>query len=202
MDYFYPEISRLIEVLQKLPLVGPKTSEKVAFFIIDSPNELVEEIIESIKNVKENIVKCSRCFSLTAIPNNPCSICIDQNREPILCVVENFYDQMIIERYGIFSGKYHVLEGLIDPIEGKTPDKIRIKELLRRISSESIKELIFAIPSSIEGDMTVEYITSKVKEINDSITISRLAVGIPAGSTIENIDKVTLINAIHNRKPV
>lgn len=196
----YPEISRLIGVLQKLPLIGPKTSEKIAYFLINSDKLLIDELVESIKNLKENLTKCSICFGLTSVKNNPCNICLNSGRDNIICVVEDFTDQIFIESSGVFNGKYHILEGLINPVEGKVPDRLRIRELLDRIKEENIREIVFAIPSSIEGDVTVEYISSKIREIKRDLILSRFAVGIPAGSEIENIDKITLLNAINNRK--
>ncbi|MCS6955582.1 MAG: recombination mediator RecR [Candidatus Calescibacterium sp.] len=197
----YQEISKLIDVLQKLPLVGPRTSEKIAFFLIQADENLVNEIIDSIRELKNNITKCHNCFGITSFGFDPCSICIDKNREQVLCVVENFKDQIFIESSQFYNGKYHVLEGLINPIEGKTPDKLRIKELLHRIDKENIKEVLFAIPSSIEGDITVEYVVNKIREKKE-LVFSRLAIGIPAGSELENIDKITLINALKNRKMI
>lgn len=198
----YPEISKLIEVFQKLPLVGPKTAEKIAYFIIQTDDKTINEIIESIKDVKNNITRCINCFCLTTQNINPCPICIDKNREPIICVVQEFKDQLLIDESINFSGKYHALEGLINPIEGKTPDKLKIKELIERIKKENIREIVFAIPSSIDGDITVEYISEKIKKSMDGIILSRIAVGIPAGSELENIDKITLTNAINNRKKI
>ncbi|MCS7165199.1 MAG: recombination mediator RecR [Candidatus Calescibacterium sp.] len=201
MLYKYPEISKVIEVFQKLPLVGPKTSEKIAFFLVQADQTLINEIIGSIRELRSNIKKCSNCFGITSVERDPCSICIDNNREPILCIVEDFKDQILIESAQNFNGKYHILEGLINPIEGKTPEKLRIKELIDRVHQENVKEILFAIPSSIEGDITVEYIVSKLKQ-RKSLVFSRLAVGVPAGSHLEDIDKITLINALKNRKRI
>lgn len=199
----FPEINKLRDVLQKLPLVGPKTSEKIVFFLLKADDNLVQEIIESIKELKENLTFCSNCFGITVKNVNPCFICINKNREPVLCVVEDFKDQLFIEESQAFNGKYHILDGLINPLEGKTPDKLKIKELISRIEKEKIKEVIFAIPSSLEGDITVEYISNKIKEnIKSEVILSRLAIGIPAGSELEQADKITLLNAINNRKKI
>jgi len=198
------EITKLIDILQKLPLVGPKTAEKIAFHIITENQEFVDELINSILEVKKNITKCNNCFGITYSNINPCLICKDTSRKPIICVVENFKDQLFIEDLRIYNGKYHILEGLINPIVGNTPDKIRINQLIQRIEKENIEELIFALRSDLEGDITVEYITEKIKEKIKSkkIRISRLAIGIPAGTDIENLDKLTIESAINNRKNI
>jgi len=201
----FKEVIKLIDVLQKLPLVGPRTAEKIAFYIVWEDQKLVDELIQSILNVKQKITKCSICFGMTYFDVNPCQICRDKNRKPLLCIVENFKDQLFIENLGIYDGKYHILEGLINPLGGKTPDKIRINELIDRIEKENIEELIFAIKSDLEGDITVEYITEKIKEKigkKKKLRLSRLAIGIPAGTEIENIDKMTLESAINNRKTI
>ncbi|MFN4219642.1 MAG: recombination mediator RecR [bacterium] len=199
----FPEILKLKDVLQKLPLIGPKTSEKITFFLLKADQNLIQEIISSIQDLRENIAFCQNCFGITTSKLNPCHICMDNNREPIICVVEDFKDQLFIENLQAYNGKYHILEGLINPIEGKTPDKLKIKELLTRLEKENIKEVIFAIPSSLEGDITVEYISNKIKEkLTKQPVLSRLAVGIPAGGELEQADKITLLNAINNRKKI
>lgn len=199
----FQEILKLKDVLQKLPLIGPKTSEKITFFLLRADQNLIHELISSIKELRENITFCQNCFGITSRDVNPCHICISATREPIICVVEDFEDQLFIENSQAYNGKYHILEGLINPIEGKTPDKLRIKELLLRLEKEDIREVIFAIPSSLEGDITVEYISNKIKErLTRQPLLSRLAVGIPAGSELEQADKITLLNAITNRKKI
>ncbi len=147
----FEEIKELIEVLQKLPTIGPKTAEKITFFLISDESNLSNEIINAISKLKENIIECSNCYSITIKFQNPCNFCISKERENKICVVSNVKDVIHIEETNSYYGKYHVLKGLINPIENITPDKLTIEKLLKRIESEDIKEVIFALPTNLEG---------------------------------------------------
>ena len=198
----FKEIRELIEILQKLPTVGPKTAEKITFFIISDQSNLYLEIIDSIKRLKSNITECVNCYFLTKTTENPCKICNDTQREKKICVVSNIKDVIHIEETNSYFGKYHVLKGLINPIENITPDKLTIEELLKRIEKEEIEEVIFALPTNLEGDTTINYITRKIKKIKPDIILTKLAIGLPAGSELDYADKITIINAIQERKKI
>jgi recombination protein RecR len=198
----FEEIKELIEVLQKLPSIGYKTAEKITFFLISDESDLFKEIINAISNLKNNIIECSNCYSITMRTINPCNICISQERENKICVVSNIKDVIHIEETNSYFGKYHVLKGLINPIENITPEKLTIEKLIKRIEVEKITEVIFALPTTLEGETTINYISKKIKKINNSIILTKLGIGLPAGSELDYADKITIINAIKERKKI
>jgi recombination protein RecR len=198
----FEEIKELIEVLQKLPSIGYKTAEKITFFLVSDESDLSKEIINAISNLKNNIIECSNCYSITMRNINPCKICISKERENKICVVSNIRDVIHIEETNSYFGKYHVLKGLINPIENITPEKLTIEKLIKRIEVEKIAEVIFALPTTLEGETTINYISKKIKKINDSIILTKLGIGLPAGSELDYADKITIINAIKERKKI
>lgn len=196
----YPDsLKNLIESFKFLPGIGSKTAERLAFSILDLDEEQAEFFSNSIDDVKSKIHRCSICNNLT--DEDICSICSNYDRdEHMLCVVEDSKNVFLFEKIGIFKGKYHVLDGLISPLEGINPENIGIDKLLNRIENGNIEELIFAFKPSIEGETTSLYIKRILDGMN--IKVSRLASGIPIGADIEFIDSLTLERALNDRKSV
>lgn len=196
----YPNsINNLIESFKFLPGIGTKTAERLAFSILDLDDEQAEFFSNSISDVKKSIHRCSICNNLT--DDNICYICANQDRdEHMLCVVEDSKNVFLFEKLGIFRGKYHVLDGLISPLEGVNPEDIGIDKLLTRLDKNNFEEVIFAFKPSIEGETTALYIKRVLDGMN--IKVSRLASGIPIGADIEFIDSLTLERALNDRKSV
>ena len=194
----YPEpIERLIERLSKLPGIGRKSATRLAFFLLNSRQSYVTELSRSIAEVKEKVRLCSTCFNITDI--DPCHICRDEKRaHDMLCVVEEPSHLMVIE--SAFPGvyRYHILHGVINPIEGIGPDEIRIPVMLERIAREGIKELIIATNPTIEGNTTAHYIVEMTRSFQ--VKITRIASGIPIGGDIVYIDPLTIKSALDNRR--
>ena len=196
----YPKtILNLIECFKKFPGIGEKTAERMALSKMKMDDDLLSIFSKSLKDVKWKIKKCEKCGSLTE--ENICEICKDENRNHnIICVVEECKNVILFEKIGSFKGIYHVLGGLISPLEGVNPDDIHIKELIERIKKEKIKEVILAIKPSIEGETTALYIKKKLENID--VTVSKIAHGIPMGADIDYIDPLTLEMAIEDRRQV
>lgn len=196
----YPDsIKNLIESFKLLPGIGSKTAERLAFSVLDLDDEQAEFFSNSINDVKSTIHKCSVCNNLT--DDDVCYICQNHDRdEHMLCVVEDSKSVFLFEKLGIFRGKYHVLDGLISPLEGINPEDIGIDKLLNRIESEHFEEVIFAFKPSIEGETTSLYTKRVLEGLN--IKVSRLASGIPIGADIEFIDSLTLERALNDRKSI
>lgn len=192
----YPEIlSDLIECLKTLPGVGEKTAERYAFSLLEQPMEARERLIQSIKSM-DRLKKCSICNYITE--EDTCSICNDKSRDNgILCVVEDAKTVLLFEKIGTFSGKYHVLNGLISPIDNITPEDINIPSLIKRVVDGNYKEVILAIKSTIEGETTSSYIKRLLKD--SGVLVTRIANGIPIGAEIDYIDAMTLEMAFENR---
>lgn len=194
----YPEpIERLIEHLSRLPGIGRKSATRLAFFLLNARASYVSELSQSISEVKEKIKLCSVCFNITDV--DPCHICRDERRDKsVLCVVEEPSHMMVIESAYPGTYRYHILHGVINPIEGIGPDEIRIPEMMARIAREGVKELIVATNPTIEGNTTAHYIAELSKSIQVGIT--RIASGIPVGGDIVYIDPLTIKSAIDNRR--
>jgi len=194
----YPEpIERLIERLSKLPGIGRKSATRLAFFLLNARQSYVAELSRSIAEVKEKVRLCSTCFNITDV--DPCHICRDEKRaHDMLCVVEEPSHLMVIE--SAFPGvyRYHILHGVINPIEGIGPDEIRIPVMLERIAREGIKELIIATNPTIEGNTTAHYIVEMTRSFQ--VKITRIASGIPIGGDIVYIDPLTIKSALDNRR--
>ena len=196
----YPDsIKNLIESFKCLPGIGEKTAERLAFSVLDLDDDQVEFFSDSLVNLKKNIKRCSICNSLT--DSDICSICSDSTRNnKILCVVEDAKSVFLFEKSGFFYGKYHVLNGLISPLEGINPEDIGLNMLIDRIEKEKYNEIIFAFKPSIEGETTSLYI----KKILDGldVKITRLASGVPIGADMEYVDSLTLEKALNDRKEI
>lgn len=196
---FTPPLARLIEQFQKFPGVGPKSAQRMAFFVLGMAREEVGDFADALVDAKEKVKHCSRCFHLSA--QDPCEICMSERRDAhLMCVVADSKDVIALERTRDFKGRYHVLTGLISPLEGKGPDQLSIRELLNRIHGEEIKEVILAINPTIEGDATVLYLNNLLKPLGARIT--RIAFGLPVGADLEYADDVTLSRAMEGRREV
>ncbi|MGI6225378.1 MAG: recombination mediator RecR [Peptococcales bacterium] len=196
MFYYAETVAKLIEELAKLPGIGPKTAQRLAFHILRNNKENAYNLARAIVNAKEKVGYCSSCFNLT--DTDPCRICSNPNRDhSLICVVEDPRDVAAFERTREFKGYYHVLHGAISPMEGIGPDQLKIKELLERLHNEELKEIIIATNSSIEGEATAMYLAKLIKPL--SIRVTRLAQGIPVGGDIEYADEVTLSRAFAGR---
>ncbi len=192
-------ISRLIDSLSKLPGIGGKSATRLAFHILKSPIQYAESLTKSITDVKSKVTLCPMCYSFTE--EALCDICKDEERDDsIICVVEEPVDLVAIERSGEFKGKYHVLHGVISPIDGIGPEELRIKELLSRLGGGKVKEVIAATNTNVEGEATALYLAKIIKPLG--IEVSRIAHGIPVGGDIEYIDEITLSKALRDRKRI
>ncbi|MGI6706718.1 MAG: recombination mediator RecR [Clostridia bacterium] len=197
MNYYIEPIARLINELSRLPGVGNKTAQRLAFYIINMPKEQVQELARAISEVKEKIRYCSICGDIT--DKDPCGICSGARRSPdVICVVKDPRDVIAMERTRDYNGLYHVLHGTISPMEGIGPDDIRIKELLDRVKDGKVKEVIMATNPDIEGEATAVYISRLLKPLG--IKVTRIAHGIPVGGDLEYADEVTLSKALEGRR--
>ena len=195
MDYYSKQISKLIEELSKLPGVGAKSAQRLAFHIINRPLEEVKGLSESILQARENVCYCTQCYTLT--DQELCPICRNPKRDQgLIMVVENPRDLAAYEKTGKFEGVYHVLHGAISPMLGIGPNEIKLKELMQRLQGE-VKEVIIATNSSLEGETTAMYISKLIKPTG--VTVSRIASGVPVGGDLEYIDEVTLLRALEGR---
>ena len=196
MDIYPPSLGNLIDQFSKLPGIGRKSAERLALHVLRSPRELAESLAQGLVEVKEKIRFCSICFNLT--DTDPCPICSDQRRaNGVLCVVEGPGDQLAIEKSGAFSGRYHILQGVLSPLDGIGAEDLRIAELLSRIRRENIVEVILAINPTVEGETTVSYLTDLLNEKN--LTVTRIALGIPLGGDLKYIDGMTIKRSMDNR---
>ena len=198
MDYYSNQITQLIEELGKLPGIGPKSAGRLAFHIINMPQDQVKKLSDTIISAKTNVHYCKECCTLT--DNEICPICASDKRDhSTIMVVENTRDLMAYEKTGKYEGVYHVLHGAISPMLGIGPDDIRLKELMARLQGD-VKELIIATNSSLEGETTAMYISKLVKPTG--IKVSKIASGVPIGGDLEYIDEVTLLRALEGRTEI
>ncbi|MBI5286188.1 MAG: recombination protein RecR [Deltaproteobacteria bacterium] len=199
MAYYVEPIKRLVEEFSRLPGVGEKTASRLAFHILNTPREYAEALAKSLLEVKEKVKNCSICFNLS--DRDPCSICEDGDRVgDLICVVEGVKELMAIEGMGGFKGRYHVLHGLISPLNGVCPDDIRIKELLKRLDGGKVKEVILAISPNLDGEATILYITKLLKPLG--VRVTRIATGVPVGGDLEYMDGATIGKALEGRREV
>ncbi|TAL28061.1 MAG: recombination protein RecR [Nitrospirae bacterium] len=190
-------IENLINELTKLPGIGRKTAQRLAFFILTMSEESAKGIAKAIIDVKDKARFCSRCFNITE--SDICDICRDDARDRSrICVVEEPSNILVVERAGTFNGLYHVLLGSISPIDGMTPDKLKISELVERVRQDSVSEVILATNPNTKGEMTAQYIKDSLKHF--PVKVTRIAYGLPIGSDIEFADEVTLSKALEGRR--
>ena len=197
MSYYSPSIEKLIESFEKLPSIGHKTAVRLAFHMLDLNKEDTDEFINSIINAKTNLKYCNSCYNIS--DTDPCPICSSPKRDSsLICVVEDVRDIMAMERTHEFKGVYHVLHGTISPMNGIGPEDIKIKELLNRIGSGDIKEIIIATNPRVEGEATAIYLSKIIKPLG--IKVTRIAHGIPVGGDLEYTDEITLSKALEGRR--
>ena len=196
MDYYSSQISKLIEELSKLPGIGSKSAQRLAFHIINMPEEQVRHLSGAILEAKQNVRYCKECCTLT--DKELCPICSNSNRDhQTIMVVENTRDLAAYEKTGKYNGVYHVLHGAISPMLGIGPGDIRLKELMTRLQKEEVREVIIATNSSLEGETTAMYLSKLIKPTG--IRVTRIASGVPVGGDLEYIDEVTLLRALDGR---
>lgn len=195
MDYYSSQITKLIEELSKLPGIGTKSAQRLAFHIINMPAEQVQRLSDTIVNAKKQVRHCKECFTLT--DQELCPICASQKRDHrTIMVVENPRDLAAYEKTGKYEGVYHVLHGAISPMLGIGPGEIKLKELMQRLQGD-VDEVIIATNSSLEGETTAMYISKLIKPTG--IRVTRIASGVPVGGDLEYIDEVTLLRALEGR---
>ena len=197
MKQYAKPLNRLINELSKLPGIGGKTAQRLAFHILSMEKSQVEALAGSMTDAKEQMKYCSVCGNLT--DQDPCSICQDESRDKsIICVVENPRDVMAMEKIREYNGQYHVLHGVISPMDGIGPDEINLKSLILRLRDNDVKELVIATNPNIEGEATAMYIARLIKP--SGIQVTRIAHGIPVGGDLEYTDEITLLKAMEGRK--
>jgi recombination protein RecR len=194
---FSASFERLLVELEKMPGVGRKTAQRLAFHVLRLPDAEAEAMAAAILDVKKNVRPCSKCFSITEA--DPCAICSDGRRDAsVICAVEQPSDVLAFERTGEFRGRYHVLMGVISPLDGIGPEDLRIRELLARLKDGEAKELVLAMNPDLEGEATAMYVARLVKPLG--VRVTRIARGLPVGSDLEYADQVTLTRALEGRR--
>ncbi len=194
-------IQSLIESFEKLPGIGPKTAQRLTFYLLHTPQGELDSFANSIQNLKKGTIICSTCFAVDE--TDPCSICSNSERDKsTICVVEEPLDVLALEKNGRYKGVYHVLHGKIDPLNNIGPDEIYIKQLLQRIKDEGlmIKEVILATNPTMEGEATAMYIAKQLKVQNEKLKITRIGRGLPTGADLEYADELTLQRAMEGRR--
>jgi recombination protein RecR len=192
-------VQNLINALSRLPGVGPKTASRLAFYLLRENDDLAEQLAKSLQELKSATGICKVCHNITLASQELCEICANPQRaDGTLCVVEDAMDVLAMERTGGFSGRYHVLQGVLSPIEGVGPDDLKIKSLLERVRSGEVKEIIIATNPSMEGDATALYLRQQLMTMN--VRVTRLARGLPVGGDLEYADQNTLLRALSGRQ--
>jgi recombination protein RecR len=197
MSHYPASIRQLIRLMAKLPGIGEKTAERLALHLLYASNPLVEELARSILEVKQKVRLCSRCFSLS--DGELCPICSNPARDgSVVCVVEQPGDMAALEKSGSFNGVYHVLSGVLSPLNGVGPDDIRIRELIDRVRAGGVREVVLATGTSVEGEATAAYVAGRLAALPVSVT--RIASGVPMGGDLKYVDQVTLKKAMESRR--
>jgi len=197
MKDFAEPLARLIDELKRLPGIGQKSAQRIAFHLERTPRDEAERLASAILDVKDKIHLCSVCNNLTEA--DPCEYCSDPRRDPeVICVVETPYNVVGVEKTREFRGQYHVLHGALSPLDGIGPDQLKLKNLLERLKSGKVKELIIATSPTVEGEATAVYISKLIKPLG--VKVSRIAMGIPVGSELEFADEITMLKALEGRR--
>jgi recombination protein RecR len=192
-------IQSLITALERLPGIGPKSASRLAFYLLRTSEDIAQDLSTALANLKANTAFCQECFNITEAGRERWEICESSKREgSIICVVEEALDVLALERTGGFHGKYHVLQGVLSPIEGVGPDDLKIKQLVLRVASGAVKEIILATNPSMEGDATAQYLQRQLKPFD--VHVTRLARGLPVGGDLEYADQSTLLRALSGRQ--
>jgi recombination protein RecR len=199
MKIFTAPLSNLIDALKRLPGIGPKSAQRLAFFMLRADDAYIQTLLHSVREARESIRLCDKCNNYTDRPT--CDICADPRRDATtICVVEKPFDIAPIEKTGQYRGVYHVLHGVLSPIDGIGPEDLRIKNLLPRLGENQVAEVIVATNPDVEGEATAIYLAKLLKPLE--IKVSRIALGLPVGSDLEFIDEVTIIRALQGRTPL
>jgi recombination protein RecR len=197
--HYVEPVARLIDALQRLPGIGPKTAQRLTFFLLKRPAEEVRELSEALVAVKDRIVYCQTCFNVT--DEDPCRICADATRDGrVLCVVEEPNDLLAMERTGEYRGRYHVLLGALSPLDGIGPEDLKVRELLARLDAGGTTEVILATNPNVEGEATALYLARLLRPLG--VRVTRIARGLPVGGDLEYADQVTLSKALEGRREI
>ena len=192
-------LQSLINALERLPGIGPKSASRLAFYFLRAPEEVSQDLASALANLKANTTLCLECFNITEAGRERCEICESVQRDAgLVCVVEEALDVLALERTGGYRGKYHVLQGVLSPIEGIGPDDLKIKQLIARVGQGEIKEVILATNPSMEGDATALYLQQHLEPLG--VRVTRLARGLPVGGDLEYADQNTLLRALSGRQ--
>jgi recombination protein RecR len=192
-------IQNLIDAFSRLPGIGPKTASRLTFFLLNAPDDMAEGLSEALRDLKTNTIDCPICYNITNAGRTECEICASPERDPgVVCVVEEPLDVLAMERTGGFTGRYHVLRGVLSPIEGVGPEDLTMRQLFERVKAGGIRELILATNPSMEGDATAMYIQQQIKV--PGVKVTRLARGLPIGGDLEYADQTTLLRALMGRQ--
>ena len=192
-------IQKLIDQFNKLPGIGPKTAQRLAFWLLKKPQIDLEEFAQSLTEAKKDLKTCTICLSISQ--SDPCLICSDTSRDQkTVCVVTDHQNQQSIERTGEYQGAYHILGGVLNPIEGMGPENLNIEQLIKRIKDNNLKEIILGLNPDLEGESTAIYLTKLLEPLG--VKITKLAKGLPSGSDIEYADEITLGSALKNRREI
>ncbi len=192
-------IQNLVISLERLPGIGPKTASRLAFFLLRAPEEVSAQLAEALADLKTKIAFCQVCFNITSVGRETCEICVSSQRdEALICVVEEPLDMLALERIGAYKGKYHILQGVLSPIEGIGPDDLKIKALLERVQRGGVREVILATNPSMEGEATAQYLQPRLQSLG--VRVTRLARGLPVGGDLEYADQNTLLRALTGRQ--
>ena len=197
MALYAPPVARLLEELERLPGIGPKSAQRLAFYLLRADAEYAERLAEAILELKRSVRFCSRCFNFSE--GDLCEICADTQRDAAtVCVVEEPRDVVAVERTGEFRGLYHVIQGVLSPIDGIGPDELKIRELVERVGADDVQEVIVATNPNVEGETTALYISRLLKPVG--VRVTRIASGLPVGGDLEYADEVTLGRALEARR--
>ncbi|MBK9602984.1 MAG: recombination protein RecR [Anaerolineales bacterium] len=192
-------IQNLVTALERLPGIGPKSASRLAFYLLRASEDVAQDLSTALANLKVNTAFCQECFNITDAGRERCEVCESTKRDgSLICVVEEALDVLALERTGGFHGKYHVLQGVLSPIEGIGPDDLKIKQLVARVANGGVKEIILATNPSMEGDATAQYLQTQLKHYD--VHVTRLARGLPVGGDLEYADQNTLLRALSGRQ--
>jgi recombination protein RecR len=192
-------LQKLVLALERLPGIGPKTASRLAFYLLRSRDEVVDDLASALQNLKKSISQCSVCFNFTLTGQELCEICASPERNAnLICVVEEALDVLALERTAGYNGRYHVLQGALSPIEGIGPDDLKIRQLVERVNGGQVKEIIIATNPSMEGDATALYLSQKLQPYG--VKVTRLARGLPMGGDLEYADQSTILRALSGRQ--
>jgi recombination protein RecR len=197
MEYYPAPLRRLIRLMARLPGIGEKTAERLALYLLSTAEQQVEDLARGIIEVKQKVRLCTRCFSLS--DGELCAVCANPGRDAgLVCVVEQPGDMVALEKSGGYAGLYHVLSGVLSPLNGVGPDGIRVRELIERVSKGGVREVVLATGTSVEGEATAVYLAERLAAF--PVTVTRIASGVPMGGDLKYVDQVTLKKAMESRR--